>query len=80
MQLKIPTFDLQSDGRVFVWFGSKEFFEYANMESLRLQMDDMIGDEKMLFRRLAMLLARRRPASRGKTLTIDPDTSTLSVT
>lgn len=78
MQLTIPSFDMQSDGRVFVRFG-KEFYEYSNAESMRLQMDAFIGDEKTLFRRLAMLLARRKPAARGKTLTIDPDTATLSV-
>ena len=71
-QIRIPTADVQPDGRVFVTFG-KQGFDFPNVADANREIDariDNLMDQDFL-KWLAMYLARKRPALRGKTLTID---------
>lgn len=71
-QIRIPTPDVQADGRVYVTFG-KQGYEFPNVTDANREIDARIDNlmEADFLKWLAMYLSRKRPALRGKTLTID---------
>lgn len=78
-QVRIPTPDVQPDGRVLVAFG-KLGYEFPSVADANREVEELIGDERDLLKRLALLIGKRRPATRGKTLTFDLTATTNLLT
>lgn len=80
-QIRIPTADVQPDGRVLVSFG-KHGFDFPNVADANREIDDRIDNlmDQNFLKWMAMYLAKKRPGLRGKTLVFDLTAATKLMT